>query len=153
MTTKVHSILECERKSLKKFTKYQLPHKFKKIGFVIFAVSFLSVFVIGFATEGASFEEIGKRVSKLGILIGLLIISISKEQIEDERVISLRMQSYAFAFIWAVIVSLVFPFVNYVVDAAFLEKTALQDTGDFFVLWMLLAVQVAFFHVLRKSHS
>lgn len=147
MNTK--SFLECERKSLEKFKKYQLPHVFKKIGLGMFLIAFIAVIIIGFPEEFNNLLFIAKII----LLVGLLLISMSKEKIEDELVKDLRMQSYSFAFIIAVIYSIVLPFVNYFADIVFQNETeGIQDVGDFTILWMLLSVQVGFFHFLKKMH-
>ena len=49
------------------------------------------------------------------LLIGLLIISVSKEKIENEFIVSLRSQSYRLAFILAIVYSLVQPLANFAI--------------------------------------
>ncbi len=148
MNTK--SFLECERKSLEKLKKYQLPNVFKKIGLGMFLVAFIAIIIIGIPKEFNNLELIAKNI----LLVGLLLISISKEKIEDELVKDLRMQSYSIAFIIAVIYSMVLPFVNYFVGIVLNKETeGIQDIGDFTILWMLLSVQIGFFHFLKKMHQ
>ncbi|MCB0746743.1 MAG: hypothetical protein H6613_04640 [Ignavibacteriales bacterium] len=144
------SIIECEAKGFEKLNKYQLPNHYKKIGIAILIISFISIFINGFSLN----QPEVKIISKFGILIGLLIISISKELLEDELVIKLRMQSYTFAFIAAVGYSLMLPFINYLFDITFQSANAtLKEIGDFTILWMLLIVQVLYFEVLKKAHK
>lgn len=52
--------------------------------------------------------------SKYGLLIGILMIPISKEKIENKPDIQLRMQSYSNAFIMETIISLLALFADYV---------------------------------------
>ena len=142
-------LLESELKTMEKFKKYQLPNVFKKIGLGLCIVSFIAVIIIGIPKEFNNLEFIVKNL----LLVGLLLISISKEKIEDELVKDLRMQSYSFAFIIAVVYSLVLPFVEYFFDVVFdNDVDGIQDIGDFTILWMLLAVQVAFFHFFKKMY-
>ena len=89
------SFIECERKSLEKMKRYQLPNRFKKIGIGIIIISLVTFLVNKFSIENIDL----KLTAKYGILVGLLLVSISKEKIEDELITSLRMQSYTFAFI------------------------------------------------------
>ena len=89
----MESFLDCERKDINKLKKYQLPNQAKNIGWLILCVAFIALF---FTTKDTS----SKLIAKYSILIGLLIISISKEKIEDELIKSLRMQSFTFAFIF-----------------------------------------------------
>jgi len=148
MNTK--SFLECERKSLNKLSKYQLPNSFKKLGLAILILSFLGLFVNKFSAD----SEFFRTMLKYGMLVGFLIISVSKEKIEDELIIKIRMQSYTFAFIFGVFFSLTQPLINYSVDSFFQSGEAVfKDNGDFQILWLLLSVQVLFFEVLKKQHK
>lgn len=76
----MESFLDCERKSIDKLKKFQLPNQAKKIGWVVFCIAFIALF---FTTKDTNL----KLIAKYSILIGLLIISISKEEIEDELII------------------------------------------------------------------
>lgn len=148
MTTK--ESLSCEQRKLKKMKQYQLPNYFKKIG-VVLTVSCL-VFVL--INKPLWDSEMIRMGGKLGMLIGLLMISISKEKIEDELITQLRMQSYTFAFFWGVLYALFQPFINYVV-ALFVEGegTTFELLGDFQILWFLLIIQVTYFSVLKRWHQ
>ncbi|MGB1240910.1 MAG: hypothetical protein ACPG49_00205 [Chitinophagales bacterium] len=148
MTAK--TLMDCERKKLKDLTKYQLPNHFKAIGVGLTIISFAALFLNKFAFNLPEF----RLMAKYGMLIGLLLVSISKEKIEDERIGQLRMQSYAFAFIAGVLHALVLPFMDFLVDAAFQTKEAiLKDAGDFMILWILLSIQVLYFEFLKKLHG
>ena len=145
MTSK--SVSNCERGSTQEFKKYQLPHSLKKVGIIIAAGSFIGLFANAFTVNILTVRE----VVKFGMLIGLLIMSISKEKIEDEFVINLRMQSYAFAFIMGVVLSLFQPFLHYVVDIFLSKEPALEANGDFQILWILLTFQITYFELLKRS--
>ena len=145
MSTK--TILDCERKSLDKLRKNQLPHRFKNWGIGIAILSFVLLFVNKFSLDSLTFREI----CKYGMLVGLLVVSISKDKIEDEWVTSLRGQSYAFAFVFGVVFSLIQPLVNFGVDSIIEGESAIfKDSGDFVVLWMLLTIQVFYFEYLKR---
>ena len=146
----IKSFLACERKNLEKLKKYQLPHRFKIVGAVLALLSFVFLFINRF-----SFNDLDYRaMAKYGMLIGMLFISISKDKIEDEFIIKLRMQSYTFAFIMGVILTLFQPFINYFVDFIVASDTAtLKDTGDFEILWILLSVQLFYFEFLKRIYK
>ncbi len=144
------SLLNCERKSLKEMGKYQLPNYFKKIGIGLFALSFLSLLINAFSINVFVYREI----AKYGMLIGMLLISISKEKIEDELITKLRMQSYTLAFIAGVFFALILPFMDYFVDLLFqTDKANLKDMGDWQILWILLSVQVFYFETLKRAYK
>jgi membrane protein CcdC involved in cytochrome C biogenesis len=141
------SFLDSERKSLDKLKKYQLPHSYKKIGVLISILFFISLFVNAFTINSIYYREI----IKYGLLFGLLIISISKDQIEDEYIVNLRMQSYTFAFIAGVILTLLQPFINYGVDTLVQGADAVfKNSSHFEILWILLTIQVFYFHYLKR---
>ena len=122
----------------------QIPNHFKKVGVAIAIISFVTFF---FTAKGGDFRMVGKY----GLLVGMLLISISKEKIEDELIVKLRMQSYTFAFIVGVIYALLLPFVDYLVDAMVEPKIAeVKNMGDFMILWMLLSVQIFSFKLLKR---
>jgi hypothetical protein len=145
-----NSFIENERKSLEKMKKLQLPHSMKKIGFGIFVIFFITMFVNAFLINNIDL----KLAAKYGVLIGLLITSISKEKIEDELVAKLRMQSYTFAFVMGVVYAIALPLIDYLFETVLgKESAAVKDMGDFTILWMLLFVQVFFFHYLKRMHK
>ncbi len=144
------SIIDCERKSLRKLERLQLPNGYKKIGIGLAIFSFLFLFVNKF-----TFDSMELRLaSRYGLLVGMLLVSISKDKIEDELITKLRMQSYTFAFVIGVFFTLVQPFLNYFVDFYFDPNGAIfKDTGDFEVLWILLSIQVFHFELLKRFHQ
>ena len=143
----VKSFMECERKSLEKMKRYQLPNRFKKIGIGIIIISLVTFFVNKFSIENIDL----KLTAKYGILVGLLLVSISKEKIEDELMTSLRMQSYTFAFIAGVIITLLTnPLFNYIANIiSQKQQENFQEVGDWEILWILLSVQVFYFEFLK----
>jgi len=148
MTTK--SFLDSERKSLEKLKKLQLPNYFKKIGYVLFILSFLVLITNQFIIQQLTITIL----AKYGLLTGMLIYSVSKEKIEDELVIKLRMQSYTFAFIIAVIYTLIQPIVNYLVDFIIDDnKPDFENYGDFNILWFLLSIQLFYFEFTKRLHK
>lgn len=141
------SFLDCERRSVDKLKKYQLPNKAKTIGWILFAIGFMALFLTTKDTNP-------KLIAKYTLLVGLLIVSISKEQIEDELVKSLRMHSFTFAFIFAVFIAITNPLASYVVNFFTPEKQGLFDgIGDWMILWLLLSVQVFYFEYLKRLHK
>jgi uncharacterized membrane protein len=86
------------------------------------------------------------------LLIGLLLISVSKEKIEDEYIDSLRSQSYRLAFILAIVYALLQPIVNVVVSYVLQQDNEYESFNYFQVLFFMLIVQLLFFWKLKKQH-
>ena len=146
----VKSLLECERNNLEKFEKFQLPSKYKKIGFI---VAITSLFILLLNVLLPYINEF-KELFKFSLLIGLLIVSISKDKNEDELIIKLRMISYRFAFIIGIIEILLIPIAAYLIILfTDINKSALGHTGKYDTLFVLLFVQVFIFEYLKKLYK
>jgi hypothetical protein len=142
-------IMNCERKQFQKFIKFRLPHHFMTIGIAIALLSIVMMFVRAFAMEGET--EWLKLLLQKTLLIGMLIMSLSKDKIEDEMTISLRAQSYAIAFVVGVIYALVMPYIEFgVSNAVHSGGEAFKDLGDFQVLLFMLMIQLMFYHNLKR---
>jgi L-asparagine transporter-like permease len=139
---------------INRFTGYQLPNKFNIVGLVIIIVSFLSI-VTSLDTYilEEKFYDLFKRVALSGTILGLLIISISKEKIEDELMTKIRTQSYNYAVISAVLLYLTFPFINYIFMSVFSTMPKIEGGKDISVLGFLLFTQILTFRKLKRAYN
>jgi hypothetical protein len=143
------SFINCERKRFGKLINFRLPNKFLKIGIAIVALSIIAMFVRGFAFESGT--EWFKLLFQKTLLIGMLIMSISKDKIEDEMTVQLRAQSYMIAFIVGVFYALIMPYVEFGVSNIVHDGgEAYKDLGDFQVLLFMLMIQLMFYHNLKR---
>ena len=143
------SICERERKQLEKLNKFQLSNKFKRIGLIISLITFGFMILKGFYDE----PYWVKPLLRGSLIFGLLVISISKDKIEDEFIETLRAQSYRLAFIMAVVYTLVQPFINYGVSILFNQKETLEGFSYFQVLFFMLIIQLLFFWQLKRFNK
>ena len=143
----VKSFMEFERKSLDNMKRFQLSNNFKAVGLGIIVLSLATIIINKISIDILDLT----LTAKYGILLGLLIVSISKEKIEDELIIDLRMQSYAFAFIAGVVITLTNPLFSYLANLVFeKQQENFQGIGDWQVLWILLSIQVFYFEYLKR---
>lgn len=142
-------IWEWDKRNFERLKRFQLPHRFQQIGLLLFMVAFLAL--IGFRVFDSDATLI-KTILKYILLIGLLLISISKEKIEDERIIHLRQQSYQVAFVVGVLYAiLILPVINYIVDVI-LQKDAFGfEVSSWEVLFIMLLMQWFFFRMMLKK--
>ena len=85
------------------------------------------------------------------LLVSLLIVSISRDEVEDELTLVLRQQSYAFAFIAGVIYAMVQPFANLLVESMISAETvAFAELDVKQVLFFMLLVQLSYFNVTKR---
>jgi len=143
------SLCERERSKLERMNKFQLSNKYKKIGYYIAFGAFGLMIAKKFFEE----PEWVKSVLKWLLLIGMLVISLAKEKIEDEYIDSLRSQSYRLAFILAIVYSLVQPLINYGVGVLFDANEKLEGFNYFQVLFFMLLVQLFFFFQLKRYNK
>jgi hypothetical protein len=143
------SICERERSKLEKMNKFQLGNHFKKIGYIVAIGSFILMIANGYLEEPNKLRPVLHGV----LLIGLLLISLSKEKIEDEYIDSLRSQSYRLAFIMAIVYSLGQPIINYIVAFVLNQDDKFKSFDYFQVLFFMLIVQLLFFWQLKRFNK
>lgn len=142
-------IVNCERGRFVKLINFRLPHRFMTIGIAIAALSIIMMFVRAFAMEGET-EWLKHLLQKI-LLIGMLLMSISKDKQEDEMTITLRAQSYAIAFVIGVVYALIMPYVELgVSNVVHSGGEVYKDLGDFQVLLFMLMIQLMFYHNLKR---
>lgn len=144
----LNKICDSEERRLRWILNFKLPNYFKKVGWTLVILSLISLF----ATK--LFEgdfDLLKTILKNLMLLGLLIVTLSKEKIEDEYIENLRSMAFRCAFILGVIYVLIQPLINYL---AFVlvkpDKAMFQDLGDFQILWFLLVFYLTVFWVLKR---
>ncbi len=142
-------MINCERNQFQKLINFRLPHVFMTVGIVIVLLSITIMFVRAFVLEG-DFLWL-KHLLQKTMLVGMLIMSLSKDKEEDEMTIVLRAQSYAIAFVIGVIYALVMPYVEFGVSNVMDSNgQAFKDLGDFQVLLFMLMIQLLFYHNLKR---
>ncbi|WP_417197196.1 hypothetical protein [Bizionia sp.] len=146
---KLKEIETCERTKLELFlNKVRLPHSFKKLGFIILILSFIGVTGFKFIDDLPTWSI---QTLKHAMLLGLLIMSLSKEKIEDELIETLRSKSYSLAFIIGVGYTMLQPLANFIVDFFLEEQLVVGTTSHIQVLLFMLLIQVGFFEVLKRN--
>ncbi len=143
------SICERERSQLEKMNKFQLSHRFKKIGLTIA----IGTFILMIGRKYIDNSEWLRPILHGILLLGLLVISLSKEKLEDEFIDSLRSQSYRLAFILSIVYSLIQPLINYGVGTLLKQDDELQGFSYFQVLFFMLIVQLMFFWQLKRLNK
>ena len=144
---------EKEIEKIEKLTGYQLPNKFKIIGLVLFIISAISISIIAFSLKDIEYNDLLNRVAKTGMILGLLLISLSKEKIEDELIVKLRMQSYNYAVIGIVLYFLIMPFINYALFFIRSSAPKIEEGSDVTILGLLLTIQILTFRSLKRAYN
>ncbi len=92
-----------------------LPVYFKKIGIIVILLSFLPLlFVKTFDIELIHFQkELFKTLTLNILILGLVFIAWSRDKIEDEMTMSIRLSSMAWTFLWAVLLVVIKPLFDF----------------------------------------
>lgn len=141
---------QAEYRRLKKIQNYQylLPNYYKKVGISILIISLITLITRKYLIDDG---ELIRQIAKKGMLLSLLLITMSKEKIEDELIIKLRGQAFAFAFVAGVIYTLIQPLINYIVALVIRpEKAVFNGLDDFIILWFMMVMYLTFFYLFKK---
>ena len=145
---------EGDIEKIDKFTGYQLSNKFKIVGLVLFITSILSIITsLKLYMLDIKYHELFERIALSGSVLGLLIISISREKIEDELIGKIRMQSYNYAVIVTVLIYLILPFIHFTIVSIFSSMPKIEGSKDVSVLGVLLMSQIFTFRKLKKAYN
>ena len=122
-----------------------LPIYFKTVALgimlVTFCFSLLSVFEI------ITFDkEVAKTISKSVFLIALLILAISKNKIEDELTLVIRLKAFTASFIFGVLIVIIDPIIN-----LFFEGMLLLDKGVTELLIGMLLYYFFMFFLMKRN--
>jgi len=97
----------------KKYTL--LPVYFKKIGIVVILLSFLPLIIVkAFDIELIkSQKELFKTLTLNILILGMVFIAWSRDKIEDEMTMSIRLSSMAWTFLWAILLVVIKPLFDF----------------------------------------
>ncbi len=115
-----------------------LPGIFKKIAFGLMILSV--IFLILNITKTLSFEkEAVKTITKSGFLVSLLLLAVTKNKIEDERTLKIRLKAFTASLIYGVILVVVDPIINFIFEDNFLsDKGAIDILITMFIFYFIL---------------
>lgn len=103
-----------------------LPGYFKKVAFGIMLFSALLV-VLSTLKVLTIDKEIVKTIVKSVFLISLLLLVITRNKIEDELTLKIRLKAFAFSFIYGVIIVIIEPFIYLLFGDSFLSDKGVTE--------------------------
>jgi hypothetical protein len=124
-----------------------LPNRFKKAGLTLIVLAF----VVGIVLKLMSLDllqtqkELYRMLTLSSVNLGLLIIALSKDSIEDEMTIAIRLKAMAWAFTWAVFYVILSP----IIDLLFKDPIGVL-TGQQVIMSMLF-VYMIMYYLQKKS--
>lgn len=122
--------------------KIFLPNAFKYVGLAILALLIIGLVTIKLSDPSLLKENELLRDGTLGVMsIGLLVIILSKDKIEDERVVQLRFQAFMLAFLFGVLFTLGYSFHLH-------EGAELASNGAWLIL-LMQGIYLSRFNILK----
>ncbi len=114
-----------------------LPRRFKKLAYSLLALSIL--FITFSVTKVIAIDdEIAKTIFRLGVLLSFLLLALTRDKIEDELTLVIRLKALASSFIFGVGYVVVSPFVSWLFDGEFIGE-------DFGIEGLLLTMFLFYF--------
>ena len=103
-----------------------LPNKFKKLGWVIVLLAILFALVVGAGVIPleASIKVLMRHWLLNVLILGMLLIAWAKDTVEDELTILIRFRVLGSAFIWAVLLVIIKPFIDILLQDSMSEMGA-----------------------------
>jgi hypothetical protein len=91
-----------------------LPNHFKKVGLAIMLLAFVPAVIVKVAniSIAPAHKEIFRLLTMNAFILGLLFIAWSKDKVEDEMTVAIRLKAMGLSFMWAVLYVIVKPFVD-----------------------------------------
>ena len=120
-----------------------LPHPYKFIGLLIFILALIFPIILG-ALDGSSWDESSQRrhIAQTAMLVGLLIIILSREKLEDEFIDSCRLRAFRAALIAGIVYFLQDVFGTF-------GGNLVHSSGG--LLLMQTAVYLVVFHLMKSG--
>lgn len=117
------------------------PNYFKKISFGLIAFSIL-ILVLNKSHVPIFDNELVKEFVKVGVLVSLFLFAMTKDKVEDELTIKIRMNSFAISFIYGTVLMAIKPFTNLLFHNSFMIDISAYQL----ILTMLFLYFLSFYY-------
>ncbi len=119
-----------------------LPNYFKKIAWGLLAIILLIV-ILKLSNVLQIDKELLINVIQSGVLLALLLLALTKDKIEDELTLKIRVSAFAGAFIFVVGFVILLPFINVIKGDGF--------TSNHHVFGLLLMMFFIYFGIFSRA--
>lgn len=120
-----------------------LPRKFRKVAFGIMSLTVLLA-VLSILKVLTIDKEIIQTIAKSGFLVSLLLLAITRNKIEDELTLRIRLQAFTASFIYGVVIVVVEPLIRFLLGNSLLSAmgvTALLISMFLFYFLMMFLMK------------
>lgn len=128
----------------RKFEPKLFPPVFKIIGVILIILAFLPLTFINSSDLMDDKKELMLILIFNAIILGLLILAWSKDKVEDEMTISLRLKAMSLAFIFGVLYTVFMPLLEYSF-ATLYDETLVVFSSQQLILTMLIFYLIIYY--------
>lgn len=91
-----------------------LPFYWKKIGLAVMVLAFVPAVIVKalHVDIAPASKELFRLLTMNAFILGLLLIAWAKDRVEDEMTIAIRLKAMGWAFVWAVLLSIIKPLID-----------------------------------------
>lgn len=122
-----------------------LPAPFKKVAFGLMTLSILLI-ILAASNLLSTNKEIVMTFAKIELLISLLMLALTKNKVEDELTIKLRLKALASSFIFGTVYVIAIPLVNLLLNETYFTDKGATEV----IIAMLLYYFLIFYTMLKK---
>ncbi len=117
-----------------------LPGYFKMIGIALMIVAFAVAFSFKSMNVAMGIEqkELLRELTINGFILGLLFFASSRDKVEDELTLLIRLKSMSWTFVWAVFLVIVSPIVDLLFDDAIEPLSGQQVVGSMLCGYLIM---------------
>jgi len=118
----------------------QLPGYFKMIGIAVMILAF--VVAISFKTMnvavGIEQKELLRELTMNAFILGLLFLASSRDKVEDELTLLIRLKSMSWTFVWAVFYVIVSPIIDLIFHDAIDPLSGQRVVGSMLCVYLIM---------------
>lgn len=103
-----------------------LPKPFKIVSYILMGIS-LSIVIITKSKSIGIEDGVIKDIAKVGIMISMLILALTKNRVEDELILRIRVKAFAMSYIFGVSMVIVFSIISLLLKGETLEYKGFID--------------------------
>lgn len=117
-----------------------LPKYFKLVGILVVFVTIATIVTIRLVNIELikSHSNISRVLTMNGVILGLLLITCSRDKTEDELTLQIRMRSMAGAFVFSVISVIITPLVKLLANDPDIEMTAQSLVFSMLLFYLMI---------------
>lgn len=117
-----------------------LPYSFKMVGLILIALTIIFAII----TKAAHIEYIHvhrslfRTLTLNALILSLLFITMSKDKVEDEMTLQIRLRAMSFAFLWGVCYVVLMPFIDILFNDPVRTLSAQQLVLSMLIFYLLM---------------